>query len=277
MINGNAKTESPKIRERRDVIAKLVNQFGYASNEFLADYFKVSTQTIRRDIQALSRENLVMRHHGGAGPASSVVNTSYDVRRVSQAEDKRRMAKAVSELLRGYQSFFINPGTTMEIVARELIGLDKICVITNSIHVAHMLHHQENIEVQVPCGLIRSKNGAIVGPSALEFLAYFHVDFLLMSTGCITPEGVLLDFDFNEAMLVKRMMRNARKVVLVADHTKFGRKATVKTGHVSEVDYFVTDRMPPSAIAEILRGGNVKSIVVEPMDGEEQEEPVEKA
>ena len=81
-----------KVKERREGIANLVNRKGYASIEFLAEKYDVSTQTIRRDILALSGDKLVTRHHGGAGSASSLVNISYDVRRISMLDEKQRLA-----------------------------------------------------------------------------------------------------------------------------------------------------------------------------------------
>ena len=82
------KTDSnTKVADRREGIAKLVNQQGYASIEFLAETYNVSTQTIRRDILALSKNQLVTRHHGGAGSVSTLVNLSYVVRRISVLDE----------------------------------------------------------------------------------------------------------------------------------------------------------------------------------------------
>ena len=81
------KETSTKVVGRREEIANLVNAQGYASIEFLADKHGVSTQTIRRDIQALSVENLVSRLLGGAGSVSSLVNVSFDARRISMLDE----------------------------------------------------------------------------------------------------------------------------------------------------------------------------------------------
>jgi DeoR/GlpR family transcriptional regulator of sugar metabolism len=251
----------PSIADRRAAIAKLVNLSGYASNEYLAEHFAVSTQTVRRDIRALARENLVSRHHGGAGPVSSVVNTSYDARRVSRTAEKRLLGQAVTGLLRDGASLFITPGTTMEFFARELTGLDRLCVITNNLHAAMLLHNREEIELILPCGRVRAKNGAIVGASALSFLADFYVDFLVTSVGAIAPDGTLLDYDVNEVALVQRMMRNAKKIVLAADQTKFERSAVIKVGHIRDVSAFVTDRPPPPAISDILGASGVQLVL----------------
>ncbi|MBT8328766.1 MAG: DeoR family transcriptional regulator, partial [Desulfofustis sp.] len=114
------KDTSAKVVGRREEIANLVNAQGYASIEFLADKYQVSNQTIRRDILALSDENLVTRLHGGAGSVSSLVNVSYDARRISMLDEKELIAAAAATLIRSSQSVFMTGGSTMEIVAKHL-------------------------------------------------------------------------------------------------------------------------------------------------------------
>lgn len=247
-----------KVTERRDGIAKLVNQQGYASIEQLSELYGVSTQTIRRDILALSEENLVIRHHGGAGAASSMVNVSYNVRRISMLDEKRNLARAAATLIRPTsQSMFISGGSTMEILAQEIAGLTTLCVITNNIHAAFHLYSKRDIDLIMPSGRVRHHNGGIIGPSAIEFIKNFHVDFLFMGIGAVSSDGTLLDYDFDEAMLMKQMMANARKVVLVTDGSKFDKSATAQVGHLSEVSVLVTDRKPPQTIQRLLQTHDV--------------------
>jgi len=210
-----------KVTDRREGIAKLVNEQGYASVEVLADHFNVSTQTIRRDILVLSKSNLVTRHHGGAGSVSSLVNLSYDVRRISMLDEKRKLAKKVADIIRPGQSMFISCGSTMEIVARELSDRTTLCIITNNIHAAFHLHSNREIELLMPGGRVRPNNGGLVGPAAIDFMSKFQPDYMLTGIGAITLEGLLLDYDYEEATLMNRMMKNAREVILVTDASKF--------------------------------------------------------
>lgn len=260
---------SAKVQDRREAISRLVNQHGYASIEFLAEQCGVSTQTIRRDIQALSKENLLTRHHGGASPASSVVNTSYDVRRISLISEKRTLAREVIKQLRPSRSLFLTAGSTMEIVARELTTQATMCVITNNLHAAMHLYREEEIELLMPSGRVRTRNGGIVGPSAIEFVANFRTDYMVMGVGAISPEGLLLEYDYNEAMLMKKMMQNANEVILVMDSTKFERTATVQVGNLADVDILITDKEPPQQMMDIINAGNVRVVIPEGIGDEE--------
>lgn len=255
------KDTSSKVVGRREEIAHLVNTQGYASIEFLSDKHGVSTQTIRRDIQALSVENLVTRLHGGAGSVSSLVNVSYDARRISMLEEKELIAVAAATLIGSSHSVFMTGGSTMEIVAKELSVIPTLCIITNNIHAAVHLYSKKNIELLMPCGRVRHHNGAIIGPASMEFIANFQTDYLIMGIGAISPEGRLLDYDYEEAMLMGRMMKNARETILVTDHTKFEKSATAQVGHLRDISYLVTDQKPPPQFCDLITEHNVSLII----------------
>jgi len=255
------KDTSSKVIGRRQEIANLVNAQGYASIDFLSSKYGVSAQTIRRDIMALSVDSLVTRLHGGAGSVSSLVNVSYDARRISMLEEKELIAASAVTLIRPSQSVFMTGGSTMEIVAKELSQVSTLCIITNNIHAAIHLYSKKDIELLMPCGRVRHHNGCIIGPATMEFIENFQTDFLIMGIGAISPEGLLLDYDYEEAMLMAKMMNNSREVILVTDSTKFEKSATAQVGHLRDLSYLVTDRQPPAEACELIDEHNVSLIV----------------
>jgi DeoR/GlpR family transcriptional regulator of sugar metabolism len=250
-----------KVVGRRLEIANLVNAQGYASIEYLSNKYGVSTQTIRRDILALSKDSLVTRLHGGAGSVSTLVNISYDARRISMLEEKQRIAAAAVTLIRPSQSIFMTGGSTMEIVAKELSAFSTLCIITNNIHAAMHLYSKNDIELLMPCGRVRHHNGCIIGPATIEFISNFQTDFLIMGIGAISAEGLLLDYDYEEAMLMDRMMKNARQVILVTDTSKFEKSATAQVGHLRDISYLVTNKKPPPLFCELVAEHNVSLII----------------
>jgi DeoR/GlpR family transcriptional regulator of sugar metabolism len=250
-----------KVTDRREGIVKLINEQGYAGIDSLAEHYQVSTQTIRRDILVLSKNNMVKRHHGGAGSVSSLVNLSYDIRRISKLDKKRKLAKAVANLIRPGHSLFISCGSTMEIVAKELSDLSTLCIITNNIHAAFHLHANREIELLMPGGRVRHHNGGLVGPATIEFISKFQPDYLLTGIGAISPEGELFDFNYEEAMLMNRMMENAREIILVTDSSKFEKTAIAKVGNLRNISCLVTDRKPPEKICDLMTNHNVSLII----------------
>ena len=106
---------------RHDQLLMLIAERGYMNIDELANLLDVSTQTVRRDIRKLSEQGLITRHHGGAGRASSVVNTAFEQREVSQTEEKA-IAEAVADYIPDGSTIFITIGTTVEHVARALLN-----------------------------------------------------------------------------------------------------------------------------------------------------------
>ena len=191
---------------RHDQLLTLIADRGYMNIDELAQLLDVSTQTVRRDIRKLSEQGLITRHHGGAGRASSVVNTAFEQREVSLTEEKRAIAEAIADYIPDGSTIFITIGTTVEHVARALLNHNHLRIITNSLRVAHILYKNPRFEVMVPGGTLRPHNGGIIGPAAMAFISGFRADYLVTSVGAIEQDGAMMEFDVNEASMVKTMM-----------------------------------------------------------------------
>ena len=119
-----------KQTQRHNGIIELVKQQGYVSTEELVEHFSVSPQTIRRDLNELAEQNLILRHHGGAALPSSSVNTPWHDRKATQTEEKERIARKVAEQIPNGSTLFIDIGTTPEAVAHSLNPrLTRRCVL----------------------------------------------------------------------------------------------------------------------------------------------------
>lgn len=248
---------------RHDQLLMLISERGYMNIDELAGLLDVSTQTVRRDIRKLSDQGLITRHHGGAGRASSVVNTAFEQREVSLTEEKKAIAEAVADYIPDGSTIFITIGTTVEQVARALLNHNHLRIITNSLRVAHILYKNPRFEVMVPGGTLRPHNSGIIGPSAAAFTANFRADYLITSVGAIDSDGVLLEFDVNEANVVKMMMAHSRSILLVADHTKYTASAAVEIGNVSQVSALFTDELPDAQLSAWLNENHTEIILAQ--------------
>jgi DeoR family glycerol-3-phosphate regulon repressor len=244
-------------RERRALIVDWVRRQGYATVEALAAEFRVTPQTIRRDINELGGQNLLQRYHGGAGLPSSVENLAYSDRQVLHLEAKQRIARLVARHIPNHSSLFINIGTTTEAVARALLDHVGLRVVTNNLNVASLLCANPSFEVIVTGGLVRARDRGIVGEAALDLIRQFRVDYGVIGISGIDADGSLLDFDYREVRVAQAIIANSRKVLLVADHSKLGRNAMVRLGHVSELDSLFTDLPPPPEMTRLLREAGV--------------------
>ena len=233
----------------------LVREQGFVTIENFAQHFGVTPQTIRRDINTLNREGLLNRYHGGAGLPPSTENVDYSRRQTLCFLEKQQIARMVARHVPDQASLFINIGTTNEEVAKALCNHNRLRVITNNLNVAAILSGNQNFEVIVTGGLVRSRDGGIIGEATIDFIRQFKVDFGIIGISGIDDDGTLLDFDYREVNVAKAIVANSRKVFLAADHTKFGRNAMVRLGSIHDIDALFTDRQPATAMTELLASG----------------------
>jgi DeoR family glycerol-3-phosphate regulon repressor len=238
-------------------IVELAKQIGRVSVDDLALRFDVTPQTIRKDLNELCERGLLQRFHGGAMVFSGVKNFGYDARRHLATEEKRRIGIRAAALIPDNCSLLINIGTTTEQVAMALQERQGLLIITNNVNVINILAGHSNIEVIVAGGVVRHTDGGIVGEATADFIRQFRVDFAVIGASAIDEDGSLLDFDYREVKVAQAIIESARSSILVADSMKYERSAPVRIGHISQIDYFVTDKEPSQRLIDICRDKDV--------------------
>lgn len=246
------------VTPRQSDILGRARQFGHVQVEGLADDFGVTPQTIRKDLNDLCDRGLLQRIHGGATHPSGVTNYAYDARRLLAAEAKRLMGHRAASLIPDNSSVVLNIGTSTEQVALALRHRDGILAITNNINVAHILRDSPSVDVVMAGGVVRKSDGGIVGEATVEFVRQFKADYAVIGASAIDDEGTILDYDFREVSVSREIIRLSRQTILVADAMKFERNAPVRIAHLSEVQIFVTDRMPPASVLQICEENGVR-------------------
>lgn len=253
--------KKPNMPDRHEEIVSLVRRRGYVPIGRLARSFQVSEQTVRRDIQALADQGLVVRHHGGAGLAHGPADVDYDKRKSRMPEEKRRIAAAVAARIPEGATIFIDIGTTMEAVAEALLDHRQLTVITNHVTVATILSRRSEFQVILAGGILKHNDHATTGDATREFLDKFRVSYGIFGIGGIEPDGEMLDFDFRDLGVSSTAMRISRRRFIALDHSKFETNAVVSLGHVSEIDALFTDQAPPSGLKPILEKHGVDIVL----------------
>ncbi|MCB1776193.1 MAG: DeoR family transcriptional regulator [Candidatus Competibacteraceae bacterium] len=250
------------LTKRQQEILQQVQQHGFVSIDDLVTSFNVTPQTVRRDLNTLCDLGVLRRFHGGAGlPSSSVENIAYPTRQIMNLKEKQQIAQLVAQHIPDKSSLFINLGTTTEEVAKALADHEGLRVITNNLNVATLLSDQASFEVIITGGLVRHRDRGIVGEATVDFIKQFKVDFGIIGISGIDLDGTLLDFDYREVRVSQAIIANSRKVLLVADHSKFSRSAMVRLGPIAEVDLLCTDCPPPDSMQAILAQAEVQVLV----------------
>lgn len=206
-----------------------------------------SAATVRRDLRRLQNGGLVRRDHGGVSLAESLTFEAFlydagfrdQVRHLSS--EKRRIGAAAAGLVRNSQTIAIAPGTTAAQIARSLDPRPGLTVITNAVNVAMDLSRRQDLTVHLTGGYLSGDWFAMVGPRALEFVrTTFPAQFFFGANG-IHPERGVTDRHAEETAVNRAMVEQARKRILVIDHTKFGQVAGHLVCPISMVDTIVTD------------------------------------
>ena len=247
---------------RQSEILTTLSLSGRVVVEELAAQFGVSPQTIRRDLNELSEAKAIVRIYGGAMVASGSANLAYEARQHVAQQSKRLIGEAAAKLIPDNASMFINIGTTTEQVAKALDSHSGLLVITNNLQVAEGMYRLKSTQVIIAGGSIRQEDGGILGATTVAQIGQFRVDLAVIGASAIDPDGTLLDFDVREVETARAIIDHARKVILVADSSKFSRSAPIKIAQFAEIDTFVTDRLPSEDVAEMCRRWGVEVIEV---------------
>jgi len=251
------------ISPRQTDIMNMLRQDGRVGVEELAELFDVSPQTIRKDLNELGEQDLLQRVHGGAVLSSGVKNFEYEARRLLAVEEKRRIGVLAASLIPDNCTLLINIGTTTEQVAIALRGREGMLAITNNINVVNILSGTPNFEVIVAGGVVRPTDGGVVGEATVDFIKQFKVDYAVIGTSAIDEDGSLLDYDYREVKVAQAIIENARQTILVADGMKLERSAPVRIGHLSQMDFVVTDKPLPKKLKDLCDENDVVVKVAE--------------
>ncbi len=222
-------------------IRELLESQEFVDVEMLCRELGASESSIRRDLTDLEQQRILKRVHGGAlaiKPRDQLLDFSWQSTR--NAAEKQRIATATATLIEDEQTVILDGGSTTAAVAAALAGR-SMNIITNSLAIAEIFKNSRQIEVTLTGGYLYPRLEIMLGPLCENTLAGVAADVLVMGTGGITEAGL----SNNNTLLVgseQKMIEVARKVIIVADHTKFGRPAMVPLAPMDIVDIIVSDQ-----------------------------------
>jgi len=251
------------LSSRQKKILTAARDVGRVNVEKLSAHFSVSPQTIRKDLNELCDRQLLQRIHGGAIVGSGVENVSYEARRLLAPEAKRAIGIRAAQLIPNNCSLLINIGTTTEQVAHALKFHRGLMVISNNVNAVDILKDSNGIELIIAGGLVRRSDGGIIGDAAVDFINQFKADYAVIGVSAIDEDGALLDYDFREVRVAKAIIANARHIILVADQMKLSRTATVRLGHLSQINTLVIDAPLPIKLQQICKKNHISVEIAE--------------
>ncbi|MGW0857522.1 DeoR/GlpR family DNA-binding transcription regulator [Streptomyces sp. NPDC002690] len=257
--------------QRRALILDEVRKRGGVRVNELTRRLNVSDMTIRRDLDALARQGVIEKVHGGAVP---VVDTSthepgFEAKSALEPSAKEDIARAAAAMAAPGSAIALSGGTTTYALAQRLVDVPDLTVVTNSVRVADVFHDahrpaasgaaRTGAATVVLTGGVRTPSDSLVGPVADRAIGSLHFDVLFLGVHGISDEAGLSTPNLAEAETNRRFVSAARRVVVVADHTKWGTIGLSSFATLGEVDTFVTDaglsKAARAEIEELLPGG----------------------
>jgi DeoR/GlpR family transcriptional regulator of sugar metabolism len=241
----NAEDESPMLAgQRQQLIIDEVRRRGAVRVSELTDLLAVSDMTIRRDLDVLASAGILEKVHGGA-TARGVPSTDepgFDAKSHRQLDEKEAIARKASTLVEPGHAIAVTAGTTNWRLVHHLLHVPDLTVVTNSIQVASVLHREDRSGLTVVLtGGVRTPSDALVGPIAVTALRSLHVDLLFMGVHGMSSEAGFTTPNLLEAETNQALIGAARRVVVVADHTKWGVRGLSRIAELSAADTIVSD------------------------------------
>ena len=241
--------------ERKSVILDRVASTGSVDVTDLAEALGVSGATIRRDLQTLSRDQLLVRTHGGAVAREATDELPAQVKAAHRHSEKWRIGRAAAELVEDGDVIGMTGGSTAMELARALARRQDITIVTNAIDIAAELVGRAGIRLVVIGGIVRQSAEA-VGPPAVAMLAQYHLDIAFIGVDGLSSEEGCTTYDEMEAQTDVAFLRRARRSVVIADSSKLGKVTFAHISPISEVTDVVTDQdADPDQIAALRRAG----------------------
>lgn len=247
--------------ERQSNIRNMVVELGRVTVPELSAHFGVSEATIRRDLEELDAQGQVHRAHGGAVRLEKTPKEPPIMQRMGEyLEEKAHIGKAAVKMINEGETIFLGSGTTVIEVARHLPYDIKLTVITNSLAVVNELATHTGIEMIVIGGMLRQSELSMVGHVAEQAVREFRADKVFIGMYAIDVEcGFTNDFP-PEVMTDRAILSIAPQVVVLADHSKFGRVSSMLVAPVTSAHTIITNQETPKETVKQLRDVGVKVI-----------------
>jgi DeoR family transcriptional regulator of aga operon len=242
--------------DRLSTVLERLSGSGSVGVGELAAELGVSSATIRRDLRLLEEQQLLERTHGGAVGQGVLYELPLRYRSGRFSEEKRRIAREAASRVAEGSAIGLTGGTTTTEIARALVRVPRLTVVTNSLSIASELAVRPNLKLVVTGGVARPESYELVGPLAEASLAGLNLDRVMIGVDGLTAAAGLTTHHEVEAHANLALIGRAQMVTVVCDSSKLGAVAFARICDLTEVDEVITDTAAsPAAVRELTDAG----------------------
>jgi DeoR/GlpR family transcriptional regulator of sugar metabolism len=254
-------------RKRQAFILERIREEGAVRVADLVRSLGVSDMTIRRDIGVLHDQGLLEKVHGGAASiaGSALFEPGFGAKSVLMRAEKEAIADGAAAFVEAGTAIGISAGTTTYALARRLVDVPGLMVLTNSVPVADVLHREgRRDQTIILSGGVRTPSDALVGPFAVDVIRSLHVDIVFMGVHGMDERSGFTTPNILEATANRALIQSGRRLVVLADHTKWGTIGLSSFARLDEADTLITDTGLDPALRDQLRATVRRLITVDP-------------
>ena len=252
------------IDQRQREIVEFVREHKTAKVATLSKQFKVSAETIRKDLVELDEMGLLVRVHGGARLKLADRESAYSIRESSHLEDKEAIAHLALQLIEDDSTVYLDYGTTTRAIAEALVSSGRrLTIVTNALPVADLVATSDTLECMVLGGLLRRNGGALYGPTGENALESLNFDIGFFGCGGIDADAEITNHFPLEVALSRKAMSRCGRVIIVADSSKLDSIAVHRLARFAEVDVLLTSEKPSTDVLTALEESGVRLGVVD--------------
>lgn len=248
---------------RRQTINDYIQSNGKATYDELMKLIPdISCMTLRRDLEHLEREGLVLRVRGGARSVSSISGENedkYAVRAAANITAKTDIAGKALPYVQPEHAVYFDSGSTLMLLSNKLEN-GYYSIITPAPNLAIELLKKNKMDVTLLGGRLSRDTLAVTGNAAIEAVNEINIDTAIMSTSGYSIECGFTSGEYNEVLLKKTVMRKARRVVMVMDISKFDKNLPYTFGTIKDIDVLIMDRCPPDELMQICAEHGVEVV-----------------
>jgi DeoR/GlpR family transcriptional regulator of sugar metabolism len=251
-------------RQRHAFILERVNTEGGVRVSDLVRELGVSDMTVRRDLEYLERRGVVEKVHGGATAVSgtALFEPGFTTKSALRQSEKEAIAEAAARLVEPRMAIAISAGSTTYALARRLADVVGLTVVTNAVRIADVLHDiGRTDQTIILTGGVRTPSDALVGPFAVAALRMVHVDVVFMGVHGMDEASGFTSPNLLEAETDRTLIAAGRRLVVVADHTKWGIVGLSTIAQLDEADVLITDSGLTAQARETIRA-HVRELTV---------------
>ena len=251
------------IERRNAILEKLQAERRVVVSE-LSQIYKVSEETIRRDLEKLENDGFVIKSYGGAVINENAnVDLPFNIRKKRNVISKQKIAEVISSRIKDGTSIMLDASSTAVYIAKALKERKNLTLITNSIEILIEMFDTPNVNVLSTGGAMREGSFALVGPQTDKMLKSYHVDVAIVSAKGFDLETGMTDTEELHANNKKTMLHAGREKVLAVDSSKFGKTSFTEIGTLEDISMVVTDAKPDEVWLQAFKEYGIECIYPE--------------